>query len=288
VLATLGLSAHLLGRAVADLAASVLLRSAPLAAPMHDQATIERLPGAAPPDVRGILARNIFDAASHERPEEREAMKRPSGSALTACAERLRLVAVMFSHVASRSLATVAIDGAAPKPYREGSWVGKQRLVKITPRAVQLRSRSGRSCSLRLFAAEGNYVFEPQARPGPYSESELALGIREQNGKRTLQRSFVERVLREQASAIGGSVRAVPHQQDGRLVGVKLYGISRNHLLAELGLQNGDVLRTINGLELASPDQALDAYAKLRNASHFSVALVRRDRPLTLVYEIRP
>jgi general secretion pathway protein C len=48
------------------------------------------------------------------------------------------------------------------------------------------------------------------------------------------------------------------------------------------------VLSTVNGLELASPDQALDAYAKLRNASHFSVALIRRGRPLTLVYQIRP
>ena len=51
----------------------------------------------------------------------------------------------------------------------------------------------------------------------------------------------------------------VPDEQDGRVVGVKLYGIRRGSFLNRLGLHNGDSLRTINGFSLANADDALEA-----------------------------
>ena len=71
------------------------------------------------------------------------------------------------------------------------------------------------------------------------------------------------------------------------MVGVKLYGIRRNSLLGKLGLQNGDLLRTINGFEMSSPDTALEAYSKLRTSNNLSVAVVRRGRPMNVEYDIQ-
>ena len=70
-------------------------------------------------------------------------------------------------------------------------------------------------------------------------------------------------------------------------MGVKLYGIRRGSLLSRLGLQNGDLLRTINGFDMSSPDKALEAYTKLRTASNLTVAIERRGQSMTLDYEIR-
>jgi general secretion pathway protein C len=52
-------------------------------------------------------------------------------------------------------------------------------------------------------------------------------------------------------------------------------------------LQNGDRLLTINGLDLSSPDKALETYVRLRAANHLVVALERRGAPITLDYTIR-
>ena len=51
-------------------------------------------------------------------------------------------------------------------------------------------------------------------------------------------------------------------------------------LLATLGLKSGDRLETINGFSVANPEQALQAYARLRTAEHLRVRVVRAAQPL--------
>ena len=72
----------------------------------------------------------------------------------------------------------------------------------------------------------------------------------------------------------------MPESENGIAIGVKLHGIRSNSLLGKLGLQNGDLLRTVNGFDLSSPDTALEAYSRLRSASQLSVAVTRRGKPL--------
>jgi general secretion pathway protein C len=100
-----------------------------------------------------------------------------------------------------------------------------------------------------------------------------------------VQRSLVDKLLSNQAELMR-SARVVPHEENGRVVGVKLYGIRRSSLLGKLGIQNGDMLRTINGFDMSAPDSALEAYAKLRSASNLSVAVVRRGAAVTMEYNI--
>ena len=83
------------------------------------------------------------------------------------------------------------------------------------------------------------------------------------------------------------TARVIPHEQGGRTVGVKLYGIRRSSLLGRLGIQNGDMLRTINGYDMTAPDSALEAYARLRNADRITINLQRRGQDQTIDYQIR-
>ena len=88
-------------------------------------------------------------------------------------------------------------------------------------------------------------------------------------------------IPRHQASIIS-QVRVVPEQRDGKVIGLRLFGIRPGSVLGTLGLRNGDRLETINGFEVASPEKALQAYAQLRNASHLHVQLHRVGKPLEL------
>lgn len=82
-------------------------------------------------------------------------------------------------------------------------------------------------------------------------------------------------------------VKARPYSRQGKLVGVKLYGIRRDSLLAQLGVKNGDMIRSINGYKLTSLDSAIEAYGRLRNVDDLRVELERRRRNKTLEYQIR-
>src|SRR5690606_36226867 len=121
---------------------------------------------------------------------------------------------------------------------------------------------------------------------GGINASEMESGIqRVSDTNFNIDRSPVDRVLENQAELMR-TARVIPHEENGRTVGVKLYGIRRNSLLGRLGVQNGDMLRTINGYDMSSPDTALEAYAQLRTADHLTLSIVRRGQSTTIDYNI--
>jgi general secretion pathway protein C len=67
-----------------------------------------------------------------------------------------------------------------------------------------------------------------------------------------------------------------------------LSGLSRGDgPFAKLGLRNDDVLVSINGLNIATPERVLDAYSKLKEASPLVLGLVRGELEITQEYTIR-
>jgi general secretion pathway protein C len=88
-------------------------------------------------------------------------------------------------------------------------------------------------------------------------------------------------------TSLRASARMVPEIRDGRVVGFRLYAVRADGPLPRLGFQNGDVIRAINGVDLTTPEQALEVYAAVRSAAHVSVALERNGEPITNEYWVR-
>ena len=100
-----------------------------------------------------------------------------------------------------------------------------------------------------------------------------------------VDRAVIDNILENQATLMR-SARIVPEQKDGKTVGIRLFGIRQDTLLGTLGMQNGDRLEKINGFDMASPEKALEAYARLRTATSLTVQVTRRGKPLTIEYKI--
>jgi general secretion pathway protein C len=91
----------------------------------------------------------------------------------------------------------------------------------------------------------------------------------------------------EAPAPIVRSVRVVPEQQNGTIVGLRLFGIRPGSLLAAIGLRSGDRLESINGHSVATPQEALEAYGRLRTAERLYVRLSRAGTPVELTLNIR-
>lgn len=83
------------------------------------------------------------------------------------------------------------------------------------------------------------------------------------------------------------SVRVVPHQHRGEILGVRVYGVRRGSELYALGLRSGDVIADVNGRPIGYPDQALEAYAHLRDRDLFVVRILREGEERVHVYHVR-
>lgn len=87
-------------------------------------------------------------------------------------------------------------------------------------------------------------------------------------------------------SDLATKARIVPSFKNGVANGFKLFSIVPDSLYSKIGIQNGDVIRRINGYEMNSPDKALEIYQKLRDASRIEIELERRGETLRKSYSI--
>ena len=87
-------------------------------------------------------------------------------------------------------------------------------------------------------------------------------------------------------SDLATKARIVPSFKNGVANGFKLFSIVPDSLYAKIGIQNGDVIRRINGYEMNSPDKALEIYQKLRDANRIEVEIERRGDTLRKSYSI--
>jgi general secretion pathway protein C len=304
MLVTLGLCAFFSAQGLANLLALKLLPFHPRDAANAKTIAPGELKGERPPDAMAILHRNIFDpttgplpkpepevGAEEESPEDQEAEE--LGDKLPqACEGSVRLVASMYSTIDPEwSFASLSLGSGSPLLYRIGTAVETKKVHAIFPEAVLLKAGNGQLCSLTMFKSA-----QPPPKPAAPAavaeaapagaDAELDQGIKQvSDTKYSVRRSLVDKLLQNQGELMR-SARVVPHEENGRVVGVKLYGIRKSSLFGKLGLQNGDMLRTINGFDMGSPDSALEAYAKLRSASNLSLALVRRGNAVTMEYNI--
>ena len=96
-------------------------------------------------------------------------------------------------------------------------------------------------------------------------------------------RATVEAWTADPAQVTAGG-RAVP-VVDAAQSGFKLYAIRPGSAYAALGLEDGDVVRAINGTPLASADQVLELVA--RSTNQVTLDLFRGGRPILLNYLIK-
>lgn len=71
--------------------------------------------------------------------------------------------------------------------------------------------------------------------------------------------------------------RWMPYFEGGKIVGFKLAQTARDSAFNKIGLKSGDVIRSVNGLDISSPDKILEAFNKLRDARNISVDIQRGD-----------
>jgi general secretion pathway protein C len=314
VLALIALAAYLQASGVMQIVAAAYLAG--------DAAPDESGPSAkaSPPSLESsraakvaepILSRNPFDSVTGplnkvEEPEATaEAEKKPEldlSNPLTApdCGG-IAVHAITESTDPEWSIAVLQATGETlGKMRRVGDAVGDKQVAYI---GYNTRKNSPSAwlvggstlCQVLLFATQPVVEATPEKKPdepppapkGGAVPDDIARRIKKiSDTEFQIDRAVVDNILEHQADLMR-TARIVPEQKDGKVVGIRLFGIRPEQLLGKLGLQNGDRLEAINGFEMASPEKALEAYARLRSAESLSVKVTRRGSPVTIDFKIQ-
>src|SRR6478736_1829971 len=202
------------------------------------------------------------------------------------------------------SVAALQAPGdSRPRKHRVGDEVGgkKVEFIGYNPRentpAVWLSS-GNTLCQAMLFKTQPTLPAVAAAtgpeKPTPPSPTDdagrLLAEIKSKiqkvsDNEFNIDRSVVDKILENQA-VLMKTTRIVPDTKDGKVLGIRMFGIKPDSLLGALGLQNGDRLESINGFNMGSPEKALEAYARLRTASQLAITVNRGGVAVSIVHHI--
>jgi general secretion pathway protein C len=206
----------------------------------------------------------------------------------------LKLLAIMYAPPPADPRWSIAIirdnDDKSTGPYSIGSKIRDATIQDVQDARIYLEFEGGRIEWLDLFDRPEPPPAAAAAPAAPSSDplaAELDKGIKKlSEHKYEVQRTAVDALLGNMAALAKGA-RIVPEVKDGRPAGFRLFSIRPEGPFAKIGLQNGDVISSINGLEMTSPDKALEVYTKLKTANHLSVGLERNGQKISKDYNIR-
>ncbi len=150
----------------------------------------------------------------------------------------------------------------------------------------------------RLLGEHGPHLRGAPAPPAPEPEpaqvddvpalEQTLAGIRaDADGHVQITRAAADAILAHPGPLFGGA-HVEPVEHGGVVQGLLLRNVPPHGVASALGLAEGDLLLTIMGASLASPDQALEAYTRVRAAETVPLQLRRDGHEIEIVYRIVP
>ncbi|MFN7131000.1 MAG: type II secretion system protein GspC [Myxococcales bacterium] len=207
---------------------------------------------------------------------------------------RVKLVGTMVANRPEWSMANIEdITNHEVKVYMVGDHIQGAEIREIQRWRV-LINNNGRKEYIDNEPGDGSVATVAAITPPPTAANTaappgpaLGSGVR-QTGEDTyeIEKGEIDKTLGN-LNAVAMQARIVPAFKDGVATGFKLFSIRPDSIYSKIGIQNGDVIRRINGFEINSPDKALEVYSKLKESSRIEIEVDRNGSPVRKTYNVR-
>jgi hypothetical protein len=179
------------------------------------------------------------------------------------------------------ALACASIDVESPKIPRHDA---VEKLgAGVRKRGFVVEHRDG-AWHVRMPAENPPSCPRPPAEPA--KPEEVMADIREITPTEHVITKRARDSILKHADEIARECRIVPEQENGVVVGMRLFGIRAGSLLQRLGFENGDRLERVMGRSVNSPEAALKTYSELPSMSRIEIDIIRHGTPATLVVRV--
>jgi general secretion pathway protein C len=167
--------------------------------------------------------------------------------------------------------------------YRVGDSV-QNATLKMILRSKVVLTYNGQDEMLAMEKIEQAGV-SPRPRASRPSVTTPRTGMRTQ--RVSLRRNMIDDAMKD-VSKLMTEIKISPHMgQDGQPSGLAVSNIKPNSIFRRMGLRNGDVLKSVDGQEIRTVDDALKLYESMKSADSLAVQIQRRGRDRTIEYHIR-
>ncbi|MCD6526910.1 MAG: hypothetical protein J7K75_07980 [Desulfuromonas sp.] len=243
--------------------------------------------GRTPADNRIILQRNIFNS---NRPAQAAALAssqttNAGNQRLLTAPNNLKLVGTV---VAGDNSLAVINNGKEIEVIRLRQHIrGSGTLIAVMRDHVEIENRDGTRLILEMNPVGTNNSAAVSSTPKPAPGAKQQLLARSLGNNRWIIPAVIATEARENIAGIIKQLRVDPNVVNGKTQGFIIKRIRRGSLLSQMGLKRGDILHSVNGTALDSPEKGLQVFQQLREAKKLNIDLQRAGNSMNFQYEIK-
>jgi general secretion pathway protein C len=243
-------------------------------------------------EFRQIVKRNLFNAEGGEQDaaSNSQAKCEPKKSDLP-----LRFVAIIYGGKADSSL--VVLESTSNKQadsFLLGDPVPGEGTISDIQRDKVFIERNECPEFLELIEPElpKKRIAGEKKKVAPLEEGKTGDGFREDGFERSgtavrADRQWVEKALTVDFAKTLQDAKASPHTVDGQVKGFILSRIRPDSVYEKMGLQDGDVIEAINGIDLNDGARAVQTLNQMRKESNIELNVKRGATSMQLKVQIK-
>jgi len=299
-LAVIGLGSYLLAAVVTEFAATAIMKGSDKGSAEGMSSTGQGASRSVKPHSSNSLAatligRNPFDAepemivgidvGDDDEREEGELEESDLG---------VDLLGTLVSENPEWSMATIRVQGSAKLVRIGTTLLDRADIVVISSRYIIVQEGDDRKV-VKLWDKKS----EPEPKgPGRFhrhvtsvsskkSENEFSKGVKKVGPHEYhIDKGMLEENLSD-LTKLGSQARIIPNYVDGKYHGFRVVGIRPSSLYRAIGLHSGDLVTRVNGMDIDTPNKAIQLFEQLRTSSTIALDLKRRGRKVTLTYKVK-
>lgn len=225
-----------------------------------------------------IVNRNLFNS-KNEVPDD-DVVNFGSNEAYKKTNLEIELVGTIVVNDASRSVAAIELKQEKKiEPFMIGDTIlSKATVISIARKKVVLRNNA---------SGELEYVGMKDDDDSNFKVAGSDTGIKQVGNNRVLiERSELNKSLAN-FNELLTQARAVPNIENGVVNGFKLFGVQPGSLYQKLGAQNGDIIKSVNGVDIKDPNTAMGLFQQLQTTNRLEFSIERNGEQKSFTVDIR-
>lgn len=219
-------------------------------------------------DVAGIQSRHLFGEYNKQAVPEEVIQPVEEDPSEDAEQTKLSLIlnGIIYSSVPELGMAIIKHNGK-DQEFKVGDNlpISGVTLAKVFADYVIINNRGKR---------ESLWLFDENSFKKQKNRRTTSRATTSNNRTSEIASNYRERLYKNPAS-LAQAINIIPAQANGQLVGYKIMPGADREQFKALGFENGDIIKSINGIQLDNPSKALELYRIMRTAESATFTIER-------------
>lgn len=236
-------------------------------------------------DLNLLIKQQLFGATEVEKAPPRAAPKPVTTTVSETTLRNLKLVGVLASESPYFARAIIQNGSQPSKVYKIEQEILSGAILNKVALDHVIIERNGKLEILRMKKAAVTTAAARSATPdrNRFNAANLSGVSANNNSAPVGQRlSTARETLLADPSKVTDYLRYRPQMKDGQVVGYRIYPGKDRALFRDVGLRSGDLVKSINGISISDPAQALTLIPQLQTATSATLTIERRGQEQTI------